>query len=386
MLNKNNFDVIIVGGGPAGATAAYLLKQQNQDVLIIDKDEFPRIKLCGGLLTYKTLRILNEIYGDTIQTLKDKGVIDYISHSYELRTKDEIWNTGNSAIPSVIVNRYVYDNYLLNRSLDIGAQILYKDRVIKVDTRNNIITTISGKRLKAKIIIGADGANSIVRKAMNKSIYDPKKWIKGLATGLEVTIPRADIGLDVSGPIIFFDIVPWGYGWVFPNNKSLVVGIGCLFSKKQNLSNALDSLLSIIQYKGENPKKQGHPIPYGNFLKRPANGNILLIGDAAGLVDPLMGEGIYYAHKSAKIAAESINYVLPTKSKETLSTIYIQSVQKNILNELSNIKKIRWVIFSMMGIFGVRSLKLIIYIIGIQKFIELVHGIRSYDWKKGQKI
>lgn len=384
MSNGNNFDVIIVGGGPAGATAAYLLKKQNLDVLIIDKDKFPRMKLCGGLLTYKTLKILNEIYGDTLQTLKDKGVINYVSYSYELRTKDEIWNIGQSTIPSVLVNRYVYDHYLLSRSLEIGAQILYQDRVTKVDTSDNVITTISGKRLKAKIIIGADGANSVVRKAMNKSIYDPKKWIKGLATGLEVTIPRADVGLDISGPIIFFDIVPWGYGWVFPNNKNLVIGVGCLFSKKQNLSNALDSLLSMIQFKGENPKKQGHPIPYGNFLKRPANGNIILIGDAAGFVDPLMGEGIYYAHKSAKIAAESINYVLSTKSKETLPTIYIKSVQKKLLNELSNIKKIRWVIFSMMNIFGVRSLKLMIYIIGIQKFIELVHGIRSYDWKKGQ--
>lgn len=384
MSNENNFDVIIVGGGPAGSTAAYLLKQQSLDVLIIDKDKFPRMKLCGGLLTDKTLKILDEIYGDTIQTLIDKGVINYVSYSYELRTKDEIWNAGHSAIPSVIVNRYIYDHYLLNRSLEAGAHILHQDRVTKVDISNNTVTTISGKTLKAKIIIGADGANSVVRKAMNKSIYDPQKWIKGLATGLEVTIPRANVGLDVSGPIIFFDIVPWGYGWVFPNKNNLVIGVGCLFSKKQNLSKALDSLLSTLQFKGENPKKQGHPIPYGNFLKRPANGNIILIGDAAGFVDPLMGEGIYYAHKSAKLAAESINYVLSTTSKETLSNIYIQSVQKNLLNELSNIKKIRGVIFFMMSIFGVRFLKLVIYIVGIQKFIELVHGIRSYDWKKDQ--
>ena len=384
MSNENNFDVIIVGGGPAGSTAAYLLKQQSLDVLIIDKDKFPRMKLCGGLLTDKTLKILDEIYGDTIQTLIDKGVINYVSYSYELRTKDEIWHAGHSAIPSVIVNRYIYDHYLLNRSLEAGAHILHQDRVTKVDISNNTVTTISGKTLKAKIIIGADGANSVVRKAMNKSIYDPQKWIKGLATGLEVTIPRANVGLDVSGPIIFFDIVPWGYGWVFPNKNNLVIGVGCLFSKKQNLSKALDSLLSTLQFKGENPKKQGHPIPYGNFLKRPANGNIILIGDAAGFVDPLMGEGIYYAHKSAKLAAESINYVLSTTSKETLSNIYIQSVQKNLLNELSNIKKIRGVIFFMMSIFGVRFLKLVIYIVGIQKFIELVHGIRSYDWKKDQ--
>ncbi|HNE05380.1 MAG TPA: FAD-dependent monooxygenase, partial [Anaerolineales bacterium] len=217
MSNENNFDVIIVGGGPAGSTAAYLLKQQSLDVLIIDKDKFPRMKLCGGLLTDKTLKILDEIYGDTIQTLIDKGVINYVSYSYELRTKDEIWNAGHSAIPSVIVNRYIYDHYLLNRSLEAGAHILHQDRVTKVDISNNTVTTISGKTLKAKIIIGADGANSVVRKAMNKSIYDPQKWIKGLATGLEVTIPRANVGLDVSGPIIFFDIVPWGYGWVFPN-------------------------------------------------------------------------------------------------------------------------------------------------------------------------
>lgn len=384
MLSKTDFDVIIVGVGPAGSTAAYLLKKQGLDILIIDKEKFPRTKLCGGLLTYKTLKILNKLYGETLQTLKDKGVINYISYSYELKTQSETWNAGYTAIPAVLVDRTVYDNYLLNYSINIGVETLFGDRVVDVDPINKIITTTHGKKLKAKIIIGADGVNSVVRKAIGKPIYDSKKWKRNLATGLEVIIPKTDVNLEVSGPMIYFDIVPWGYGWIFPNNNNLVVGVGCLSPQKLNLSGQLDKMLATLQFSGLKQKKLGHPIPYGNFLKNPASGNILLIGDAAGFVDPLMGEGIYYAHRSAEIAANSIRYTFEINSEARLAEIYIKSVRKNIISELNAIKKLRWLIFSAMDIFGIKALKFIISIVGIQRFTELIHGIRSFTWKRGR--
>jgi geranylgeranyl reductase family protein len=383
MKQTDQFNTIIVGGGPAGATAAYLLGKQGINVLLIDKDEFPRPKLCGGLLTFKTVKLLNRIFGDTIDSLQEKGVINYISYSYELRTRNEILQSGTTDIPAILVDRSVYDAYLLNRAIAAGAQVLSGERVVSLDLDDLKITTETGKIFKSKIVIGADGANSIVRRAIQDSNNAISRWRKNLATGLEVVIPRNSSVHKVSGPIIFLDIVPWGYGWVFPNQHNLVVGVGCLNPRRVNLNNSLNKLLDSIQYGGSALRPLGHPIPYGNFLKSPIKKSVLLIGDAAGFVDPLMGEGIYYAHRSAEIAAICICDSRQSFLSEELEKKFVKSIRREIIAELSVIKKFRWLIFSSLDFFGTVALKFIIFLVGIRKFTELVHGIRSYTWKRG---
>lgn len=378
------FDVIVVGGGPAGSTTAYLLSKQGINVLLIDKDEFPRPKLCGGLLTYKTVNILNRIFGDTIESLQRKGIVNYISYSYELRTQREILQSGITDIPVILVDRSVYDNYLLNRAIDASARVVSGERVISLDVDSLTITTETRKVFKSKIVIGADGANSIIRRAILDSNTAIRKWRNDLATGLEVTIPRKNSDHEVSGPIIFLGIVPWGYGWVFPNKNDLVVGVGCLHPRQINIHDSLNKLLNAIQYNDLDIRPLGHPIPYGNFLKTPAKRSVLLVGDAAGFVDPLMGEGIYYAHRSAEIAAGCISDSDHPFSSEELEKNFVKLIRKEIISELSVIKKFRQLIFSSMDLFGTTALKFIIFLVGIKRFTELVHGIRTYTWKRGR--
>lgn len=384
MPEENVFDVIVVGGGPAGSTAAFLLCQQGLNVLIIDKDAFPRTKLCGGLLTYKTLKILKRIYGDTLETLQAKDVVDYITYSYELRTPNSLLQSGVTEFSTILVDRWVYDSYLIERASSAGAKLVYEERILNVDLDARCVTTATGKMFKAKIIIGADGANSVVRRYFPRNVYNLSDWTENLATGLEVTIPRDNATTKITGPVVYFGVVPWGYGWIFPNKENLVVGVGCLSPRNVDLRGSLEVVLSFIAKEDVLRKPLGHPIPYGNFMKSPAHLSTLLVGDAAGLVDPLMGEGIYYAHRSAEIAAKCIQDALLIGRENELANMYIHALRKSIIPELIAIKRFRWLIFKASELFGSNSLNFITHIVGIQRFSELVHGVRSYQWlKKG---
>ena len=383
MMKKNSYDVIVVGCGPAGSTISYLLQTHGFEVLAIDKDVFPRSKLCGGLLTRKTLNLLHRIYGDTLADLQEKKIIEYISYTYELRTQKSLLKSGNTNIPSVLVDRLVYDNYLLERAKQVGVKVLEGDRVFSVDQKDICVTTITGKTFRANLIVGADGANSVVRKAISEKQFNLKDWREKLATGVEVSIPREEATDFITGPVVYFGVVTWGYGWVFPNKSNLLVGVGCLNPRHNDLNVALSKILSLINYKPATPYKlRGHPIPYGNFLKRPSSESLLLIGDAAGLVDPLMGEGIYYAQRSAEIAAACIKETLGSGSKSDLANKYVKVLNASIISELMAIDKFRSFIFTMNDLFGLKSTKLILDVVGEKRFLELVHGIRSYRWEK----
>lgn len=385
MVKNQDFDVIVIGGGPAGSTASYLLRLQGLNVLVIDKDVFPRQKLCGGFLTFKTLKLLQRVYGDTLKTLQDKQIINYISYSYELRTEQLLLKSGDIDFPNVFVDRSVYDNYLLDLAKKTGVSVYEGERVLTVDSNSSTVKTVSGKEFKAKIIIGADGANSVVRRVIPNDTFDTENWRANLATGLEVTIPREDVVDKITSPVIYFGVVPWGYGWVFPNKEDLLVGVGCLSPKNSNIKKSLEKILAFIGYKPKTVcKALGHPIPYGNFLTSPAYNSTLLLGDAAGLVDPLMGEGIYYAQRSAEVAAKCVIEAVQNGHYDSLAYEYTQSLRANIISELSAIRRFRSFFFGMMDLFGLKSLNLIIDIVGVKRFSELVHGARSYQWlKKG---
>lgn len=381
MLEKKYYDVIVVGCGPAGSTVSYLLQRQGFKVLAIDKETFPRSKLCGGLLTQKTINLLHRIYGDSLGSLQDKKIIEYTSSFYELRTQQLVIKSGETNIPAVLVDRLVYDNYLLEYAKSVGVEVIEGDRVVSIDNENSYVTTFGGKIFQAPIIIGADGANSIVRKSINGKYLSSNHWRRNLAFGVEVSVAREEVSELIVGPIIYFGLVTWGYAWVFPNKENLVVGVGCLNPKNFDLKVELDKVLALIGYKSKTTYKlRGHPIPYGNFLQKPACKSVLLLGDAAGLVDPLMGEGIYYAHRSAEIAAKCIKKYAGIGDKNILATTYTKALQEGLIPELVAIYRLRSFIFAMNDLFGLSAIKLIVDIMGVRRFSELVHGIRTYRW------
>lgn len=381
-MDKDGYDAIVVGGGPAGSTAAYLLRRIGLSVALLDRNRFPRPKLCGGLITHKTMRLLDRVFGETPESLEEKGIIDFKSDHYEVYCRRRPIAAESVTVPFYFVDRYLYDNYFLRRAEEAGAEILEGEAAKRLDLERKEIATTGGRTLRANFIIGADGANSIIRQGLPYNLYDKARWQSGLATGLEACVSiddlEADSHLSIDHPIIVFDFVSWGYCWIFPNRNRLVVGIGGLNKKnKGQFASMFRNFTSTWGLTSGLTTIKGHPVPYGNFLALPALRDVLLAGDAAGLVDPITGEGIFYAHRSAELAVLAIRSAISGRAAS--ADVYVNLLSRHIYPELRYAKHIRWWIFEVSSRLQHRPTATVLNLLG-NRCVEVVHGIRSYRW------
>jgi flavin-dependent dehydrogenase len=348
-------------------------------VLLIDKSHFPRKKLCGGMLTNKTLRLLGRIYGETIESLEKKGLVEYTSHSYELRIKQTQMDSIPSNPPFLAVDRSVYDNALLGKARQAGVEVIEGEAISGVDPARRQVRTSSGKVLEGRFILGADGVNSVVRKVFPESKFRQERWKKNLAAGLETFIPRADFKTELDHPVIHFGVINWGYGWIFPNQERIIIGVGALAQHNRSMKNALKSFLLQSGYQKETlPEIFGCPVPYGNYLTDPVHGSFILLGDAAGFADPFMGEGIYFAQRSAELACQCIGDEILGKSR--VEVTYPQALWRDFLLEFDFMMKIRWLLFGFSPRMDHLLVKLALNILGPRRTLELIQGGRSFRW------
>ncbi len=145
--NDDLYDVIIIGAGPAGSTAAYLLSKQGFRVLLADKKKFPRPKLCAGLITRKTTGIIEDIYGENVNTLKAQGAICHKTRNWVIFSKAKEIAKGRLNIPFHYVNRTVYDNFFLAKAKKAGTQVMEGERVVSVGIEKSYIKTDRGRIL-----------------------------------------------------------------------------------------------------------------------------------------------------------------------------------------------------------------------------------------------
>ncbi|NNL75880.1 MAG: NAD(P)-binding protein, partial [Desulfobacterales bacterium] len=167
MKPKNSFDAIVIGAGPAGSTAAYLMASYGFDVLMLDKHVFPRDKLCGGLLTWKTVWLIESIFQRSIDFLKSQKIVTYQSFDYSLCTRGGISIKGKLDYPFYFVDRSAYDFYWIKMAREAGAEFKSDEKVISLDPLKNQIFTNKGNEFSGKFISGADGALSKVKKLLS---------------------------------------------------------------------------------------------------------------------------------------------------------------------------------------------------------------------------
>ena len=381
MNHKYSFDAIVIGAGPAGSTAAYLLASKGFRVLILDKSTFPRDKLCGGLLTWKTVELLENLFQTSIDFLKSKQIITYSSTSYRV-----VGSTGTSfksqlGFPFHFVQRTAYDSFWLKMACRAGAEFRPGEKFISLEYLDLVgkISTDKGGEYFARFIFGADGAVSKVRRLLASNNFIHTEWKSNLATALEVIVPRRQTPELPDYPHIYFGHIPWGYAWCFPGEHFRAIGICGLNTKSGRLlRNGYETFLDSIRVSRKHtPAPASHALPYGNYLTTPGYGNVLLLGDACGLADPLLGEGIYYAHKSAQLAAEAV--IQSFHEPPAALRGYARQLDRVIISELKYARIGRQIIFSLPGAWPYRILVSLLKIMP-QKCEETIQGQRSFKW------
>ncbi|PKK91855.1 MAG: hypothetical protein CVV64_00050 [Candidatus Wallbacteria bacterium HGW-Wallbacteria-1] len=297
------YDVIIVGAGPAGATAARYLSAAGIRVLLIEKYPVPRSKPCAGGLpfhvdSFMDSEMLLELSKNVVSRVCDRTVFTFrFKRAVELRSPDAEYR---------MVMRDVFDAFLVRRAVQAGCELLDGLEVKGVsEDRDQVRVTTSKGDFLASYVIGADGPFSIVARS---SGLIPDR-IFGWAVNAEVKVSDADLDRQASTVSIDFGSVPAGYAWIFPKADHLSCGIGTGLAKlpemKRVMMNCLDGFKSTRGREGV--ELRGYPLCSGSMLSLKVNSNrILLAGDAACLTDPLTGEGIYYAMASGEIASRHL--------------------------------------------------------------------------------
>jgi geranylgeranyl reductase family protein len=282
------YDVIIVGAGPAGATSAYELTRAGLKVLLLEKKNLPRFKPCGGGLSLKFLASLPFDLSKTV-----KGRVSRLRYLYDNSDPFEAEMEAQLAM----VNRSDFDFAIVSAAVAAGAELKDGLEVSGIEEQADGINVKTNKGFfKTKYLVGADGVYTKI--GAWSGLVKKRK----IGSALEVELA----GLDhPQTALIGFGRVKEGYSWSFPKADHYSVGIGGRHG--ENLRQELDSWLDCLGYKGErNFKVYGHALPEAVVGARLQKGNILLVGDAAGLVNPLTGEGIRYAIQSGRIAASAI--------------------------------------------------------------------------------
>jgi len=292
-------DVVVVGAGPSGAFAALKCAQAGLDVLLLDKEKLPRDKPCGGVVGREAV---SKIGKDVIELAEREGKGNHLFYNYR-----EIGKLDHNEF---FFKRSKFDHYIAERAVDFGAKVLdgCKATTAKLDS-DSVAITCGPNLIKGKIVIGADGVNSIIGKSFGLVHEQNRKY---LAIKTEIWMDNRKVeellGIEneVHNNTYFFSDL-FGFAWIIPNEQSINMGIGASLSKSQGLRSKFVAFLNYLGLKGE--AIQGHQIPYA-LLPRICGERVLLVGDAGGFVNPWTGCGIELGILSAEKAAETCVHAL----------------------------------------------------------------------------
>jgi geranylgeranyl reductase family protein len=286
-------DVLIVGAGPAGTAAAARLRAAGLRVLLVDRHAEPAGKPCAGGLTVKTLALMPWSLAPVIERVTSGLVIGRATPSGDRAA----WYATSAPICAFAV-RSTFDRFNLDRARKLGAD--FETGTVEAITTGTdaVELTASGRRYTARYLIGADGVNSMVRRLLQGDAPS-----RGFA--LEGHVPYA-AGIAEPRMELLFGEVANGYGWLFPKGDHVNVGL-YTYDPEIHLSKA--ALLAYARRRlgtDSVERIKGYPLSFGGAYHAAFVPRTLLIGDAGGFAEPLLGEGLHNAVKSGQAAADAI--------------------------------------------------------------------------------
>jgi geranylgeranyl reductase family protein len=312
------YDILIVGAGPSGSYLAYLLSKNGYKVKIIDKENFPRNKVCGGGISNKTVELLDFDISAVIQKNISGAFLSYQNKNMIIKHHE-----GGSG---VTVLRRDFDNFILDKAIKYGAEFQPSCSFISLEEKGDYINVeTSSNYTRAKYLIGADGVFSRVRnKVFGKNLITYAPSLEAL-----VYVDKGIIESFENRILLDFGGMNRGYGWIFPKSDHLNVGVFSIYGSR-NIKGDLERFMkyykSLENYK--HIEYKGFSIPLKNKNNLYEKGNVWLTGDAAGFAESFYGEGIYFALKSALVAYEALS-----KSFELNEVNYYSNLVKDKMIE-----------------------------------------------------
>lgn len=290
--------VLIIGGGPAGSTAAEALARRGVEVALLERN-ISYSKPCGGGIPSTVVEEFS-ISPSVIERRVNQA------HFHAPRGREAVIKLPKGFIG--MVRREAFDGYLHQRALEAGVQIIqgsFTSMEVKKDRVEALYINKGGDKksemeISADALIGADGAHSRVAHLLG---LKPEKVAMALQE--RVFLSEERMALFKEGCHFYFskEVSPHYYGWIFPKGDHVVVGTAVRAGNTRGLSTLLDNLKARAGLNGHQVlKREAFPLPI-RPLPSMAHDRVLLVGDAAGLVAPATGEGIYYAMKSGEMAA-----------------------------------------------------------------------------------
>ena len=371
--SRPEYDVVVVGGGPSGAAVGTLLARSGRSVLIADKARFPRDKPCGGGITGRCARTLGEIFGqDTLGQVTRAA-----SSGFRMFYQGRFLAGVDDGVRMLFVKRREMDAVLLRKAKDAGCEVLEGAEATGVEPSQSAVSFRSGQVVRGAIIVGADGARSIVGRSVR-----PRQGGTGKGTGfgLVAEVPAAELRDTASQlPQIHFGLVPWGYGWVFPNGDTVSIGVGGLLGTRTDFRQLLKHLVEATCRPGtwDTLHPRGHPLPLGHPERNPGHGHVLLLGDAAGLVESVTGEGISFALESAQLAASAVLRALSGGTPSAAGRAYKAAYRRTLWPHLRNASLARWLFFPRLCLpLAMRSLRRHPKV--VEWYLEILAGKMSY--------
>jgi len=375
MPSPLDFDVIVAGAGPAGSRAAAILSQAGWKVLVLEKKTFPRYKPCGGCLSRRVDRLLSRSWLNEVI----ENEISRVIFTYKQRERLEITASQPAAY---VVRREIFDLRLAREAEQSGATVRFSTPLSSFEALPDYVRvrTPAGT-VKSRFLILAHGAYPGPRPRpplRRRSLTYAALEGPVPASGLTDSWPPEAVGIHLGS-------VAFGYGWTFPCGDRFSVGISFWPEKEGRTRRSRDRLLQGLSPLNARPRLQGHRIPcYDGQPVAYAAGRVLRVGDAARLVDPFLGEGIYYALWSGQQGAEVLSAALAGGDPDL--SAYPRAVARHLLPEFARALRLaRWV-YAWPGLFWwlLKNHHSIMTI-----YFNILQGQESYDrffWEFKKKV
>jgi geranylgeranyl reductase family protein len=302
------YDVIVIGGGPAGSSAARKTSSLGLKTLLIEKENFPRYKPCAGAVSDIALSYLDFQLPSTMSEKEMRGV--RIVYKGKKVLKHAPRRIG------ILVERKVFDDFLLKMARESGSEIFMGEKVVDFDDQEDRVRVATDNgEYSARFLIIAEGAHGTLQYKMKDR---PRKKEFAISLVAEIEEDEDAINEHLGNIIeVHTGLLKMGFGWVFPHRGYYSVGIAGI---ARYLNDPKEKMRQFLDSKGFSDRYpiKSHVIPAGGIKRNLTTPRVVLTGDAAGFVDSFYGEGISYAIRSGQIASETISRIIKQEDSVTM--------------------------------------------------------------------